>query len=90
VEEGMTLPAAINLFTLNPARHLGFGETTGSIELGKQADLVAFHPHKGYGDVARVWVGGKERYSSLKDRTSSDEGMKESAQLEEEAVPAGQ
>jgi alpha-D-ribose 1-methylphosphonate 5-triphosphate diphosphatase len=90
VEEGMTLSAAINLFTLNPATHLGLGATTGSIGLGKQADLVAFHPHKGYGDVARVWVGGKERYSSLKNRPSLHAGMKESLQSEEDAVPAGQ
>jgi len=90
VEEGMTLPAAINLFTLNPATHLGFGNVTGSIELGKQADLVAFHPHKGYGDVARVWVGGQERYSALKNRPSSQAGMQESLQPEEDAVPAGQ
>jgi alpha-D-ribose 1-methylphosphonate 5-triphosphate diphosphatase len=89
VEEGMTLPAAINLFTLNPATHLGFDDSIGSIELGKQADLVAFHPHKGYGDVARVWVGGQERYSSLKNRPSPQAGMQESLQREEDAVPAG-
>jgi alpha-D-ribose 1-methylphosphonate 5-triphosphate diphosphatase len=69
VEEGMSWPAAINLFTLNPARHLGIGVTTGSIEIGKQADLVAFHAYKGYGDVMRVWVGGQERFSSLHDRS---------------------
>jgi alpha-D-ribose 1-methylphosphonate 5-triphosphate diphosphatase len=90
VEEGMTLSAAINLFTLNPAQHLGFGDTTGSIELGKQADLVAFHPHRGYGDVARVWVGGKECFSSLKDRSLSYAEMKESLQFDEEPVAAGQ
>jgi alpha-D-ribose 1-methylphosphonate 5-triphosphate diphosphatase len=90
VEEGMTLPAAINLFTLNPATHLGFGAVTGSIELGKQADLTAFHPHKGYGDVARVWVGGQERYASLKDWPSSHAEKKESLQPEEDAVPVGQ
>jgi alpha-D-ribose 1-methylphosphonate 5-triphosphate diphosphatase len=89
VEEGMTLPAAIKLFTQNPARHLGMGETTGSIELGKQADLAAFHPHRGFGDVLHVWVGGKQRYSSLMDRKKlADSGIEESMQLEEDAVPA--
>jgi alpha-D-ribose 1-methylphosphonate 5-triphosphate diphosphatase len=89
-EEGMPLPDAIKLFTLNPARHLGRSETTGSIEIGKVADLTAFFPHNGYGDVARVWVGGKERYSSLMDRDQRggqfDEGLKQS---EIDAVPAG-
>jgi alpha-D-ribose 1-methylphosphonate 5-triphosphate diphosphatase len=67
-EEGMSLPSAIKMFTANPAHHLGFGDTAGSIEIGKRADLVAFHPHNGYGDVAYVWVNGKERFSSLIDR----------------------
>lgn len=90
VEEGMTLPAAIKLFTLNPARHLGMGELTGSIEVGKQADLAAFHPHNGYGDVTRVWVGGVERYSSQMDRRKpANVGIEGSAHLEEEAVPSG-
>jgi alpha-D-ribose 1-methylphosphonate 5-triphosphate diphosphatase len=90
VEEGMTLPAAIKLFTLNPARHLGMGEATGSIELGKQADLAAFHPHNGFGDVTRVWVGGVERYRSQMDRKKpANAEIEDSARLEEEAVPSG-
>ncbi len=89
VEEGMSLSAAINLFTLNPARHLGLGAITGSIEVGKRADLVAFHPHNGYGDVARVWVQGEERFSSLIDRTrQSNEGAMESPYRDKEAVSA--
>jgi alpha-D-ribose 1-methylphosphonate 5-triphosphate diphosphatase len=68
VEEGMTLSAATNLFTRNPAGHLGLGTKTGSIEVGKQADLVAFHHYKGFGDVTRVWVDGEQRFSSLMDR----------------------
>ena len=89
VEEGMTMPAAIKLFTLNPATHLGMGETTGGIEAGKRADLAAFHPHKGYGEIARVWVGGQERFSSLMDRNGSARtDMEGFAPLEEDAVPA--
>jgi alpha-D-ribose 1-methylphosphonate 5-triphosphate diphosphatase len=85
VEEGMTLSAAFNLFTLNPATHLGMGKTTGSIELGKQADLTAFHPRRGYGDVSRVWIGGKEQFSSLIDRQrSSSWENEESLHVEEE------
>ena len=86
-EEGMALPAAINLLTLNPARHLGIADRTGSIEVGKQADLVAFHPRKGFGDVSRVWVGGKERYASLKDSDVPKAGMAESHSLKASPVP---
>jgi alpha-D-ribose 1-methylphosphonate 5-triphosphate diphosphatase len=58
VEAGMPLSSAMRLLTLNPARHLGLDKLIGSIELGKRADLVAFHPRSGYADVAHVWVRG--------------------------------
>lgn len=84
-EEGMPLPDAIRMFTLNPARHLGMDASRGSIEIGKQADLVAFHPRNRYGDVARVWVQGQERFSSpvLRHEESIDEDL---PQDEESAV----
>ncbi len=66
-EEGMPLHDAIRLFTINPARHLGIDGSTGSIVIGKQADLVAFHAYQGYGDVARAWVAGRERFASVLD-----------------------
>jgi alpha-D-ribose 1-methylphosphonate 5-triphosphate diphosphatase len=88
-EEGMALPTAINLLTLNPARHLGIAARTGSIEVGKQADLVAFHPRKGFGDVSRVWVGGEERYASLKDLHVPKPGITESLPLETSTVRVG-
>ena len=59
-ESGMTLSAAINMLTLNPARYLGLDKETGSIGLGKRADLTAFYPRAGFGEVIRVWVDGKE------------------------------
>jgi alpha-D-ribose 1-methylphosphonate 5-triphosphate diphosphatase len=58
VEEGMSLSSAMRLLTLNPARHLRMDQYVGSIEEGKRADLVAFHPRSGYADVAQVWVRG--------------------------------
>jgi alpha-D-ribose 1-methylphosphonate 5-triphosphate diphosphatase len=39
-ETGMSLHAAVNLATLNPARAAGISNHTGSIEAGKDADLV--------------------------------------------------
>jgi alpha-D-ribose 1-methylphosphonate 5-triphosphate diphosphatase len=70
VENGMPLSSAINLLTLNPARHLGIDKQLGSIEVGKQADLVAFHPRSGFADVTRVWVNGREQLS-VHDSTNS-------------------
>jgi len=39
-QEGLTLPDAVKLATLNPARAAGIGNQTGSIEEGKDADLL--------------------------------------------------
>jgi alpha-D-ribose 1-methylphosphonate 5-triphosphate diphosphatase len=62
MENGMTPSDAINMLTVNPARHLGLDGEIGSIEPGKRADLVAFHSRSGFGDVERVWVGGEEKF----------------------------
>ena len=74
VEGGMTLPAAVNLLTLNPARHLRLDHRLGSIATGKSADLVAFHPRNGFADVAHVWVDGVEqiRFGDSRSRTEAE------------------
>ena len=40
VEEGFSFPQALKISTLNGARYLGREQTVGSIEAGKQADLI--------------------------------------------------
>jgi alpha-D-ribose 1-methylphosphonate 5-triphosphate diphosphatase len=59
-ENGMPLWSAMNLLTLNPARHLRIDEEVGNIEPGKRADLIAFRPRNGYAEVSHVWVRGQE------------------------------
>jgi N-acetylglucosamine-6-phosphate deacetylase len=39
---GVSLPDAVRMATLNPARAIGLDRTKGSIEIGKDADLVLF------------------------------------------------
>jgi alpha-D-ribose 1-methylphosphonate 5-triphosphate diphosphatase len=58
---GMHQSAAINLMSLHPARYLGLADEIGSIELGKKADLVAFHARQGFAVVSHVWVEGECR-----------------------------
>jgi alpha-D-ribose 1-methylphosphonate 5-triphosphate diphosphatase len=62
-EEGMPLWAAFKLVTANPAQHLGIGANTGSIEIGKRADLIAFRPKAGYAEVSHVWTRGEQMLS---------------------------
>jgi imidazolonepropionase-like amidohydrolase len=42
---GLTEEQALQLITLNPARHLGIERRVGSIEVGKDADLAIFNGH---------------------------------------------
>ena len=39
---GVSLPDAVRMATLNPARVIGIDKQKGSIEIGKDADLVNF------------------------------------------------
>jgi N-acetylglucosamine-6-phosphate deacetylase len=39
---GVDLPTAIRMASLNPAKQIGLSETKGSIEIGKDADLILF------------------------------------------------
>lgn len=39
-EQALDLATVIDIYTRNPARAMGLGEITGSIEVGKSADLV--------------------------------------------------
>ena len=63
LDEGVAPPRIAELLALNPARHLGMDDDLGSIEPGKSADLVAFHPRDGYADVTRTWVGGRQQFA---------------------------
>jgi alpha-D-ribose 1-methylphosphonate 5-triphosphate diphosphatase len=64
MERGMSPSQAMNLITLNPARHLGLAGELGSIEVGKKADLVAFEPRDQHAFVSHVWVDGEMRYAA--------------------------
>jgi alpha-D-ribose 1-methylphosphonate 5-triphosphate diphosphatase len=62
MEEGKNPSEAIRLVSLNPARYLGLERETGSIEVGKRADLAAVEPRRGFGAVSHVWVNGRLKF----------------------------
>jgi alpha-D-ribose 1-methylphosphonate 5-triphosphate diphosphatase len=64
MREGMEPSAAVNMVTLNAARHLRRDTDLGSIEVGKKADLVAFSPRDRFAAVTRVWVDGTVRFQT--------------------------
>ncbi len=58
---GLTEDEALALITINAARQLGIEKRVGSIEPGKDADLVIFdkHPLSNYAKVLRVMIDGE-------------------------------
>lgn len=60
--EGIPPSRCFDYVSLNPARLLNLHEDIGSIEVGKQADLVAFRPETTFARVSAVWIAGQERF----------------------------
>jgi len=63
-EEGMDLPSAVRMVSLNPAKALGLDQQYGSIEVGKQADLVLVELYQGHPFIRKTLVGGKVVYQT--------------------------
>ena len=58
---GMTETQALSMITINPARQLGVASQVGSIEVGKDADIVIFdrHPLDNFSVPQKTYVDGK-------------------------------
>jgi len=57
---GLNETEALSMVTLNPAKQLGIDDRVGSIEPGKDADLVIYdkHPLSNYAKVQKVLIDG--------------------------------
>lgn len=62
MKAGMPEKKALAALTINPARILGLDSRLGSIEPGKDADLVLWsgHPFDVQSRVCSVWIGGEK------------------------------
>ena len=58
--QGATEDEAMKMLTINPAWIMGVQDMTGSIDVGKDADLVLWdgYPLSTYGVPAKVWIDG--------------------------------
>jgi imidazolonepropionase-like amidohydrolase len=70
---GVTADEALAMITINPARQMGIDKYVGSIEAGKQADLVVFDgdPLSIYSKVQQVYIDGQlyfDREQDIADR----------------------
>jgi len=69
---GITEDEALAMITINPAKQMEVDDRVGSIEIGKDADLVIFdeHPLSNYAKVQKVLIDGTVYFD--RDLTMSD------------------
>jgi imidazolonepropionase-like amidohydrolase len=72
---GLTEDEALALVTINPARQLAIDNRVGSIEQGKDADLVIYdrHPLSNYAKVQKVVIDGEVYFDRDKDLSARAE-----------------
>jgi imidazolonepropionase-like amidohydrolase len=85
---------ALKLITINPAIQLGIQNRVGSLEIGKDADLVIWtgHPLSVYARVDTTFIDGEVFFDRQQDLSKRAELEKERAELEQaepNRAPAG-
>ncbi len=67
IEKGMSKKRALEALTIDAAKCIGLEDRVGSIEVGKDADLVVWSddPFDYYTFVDKVFVNGKEEYTRI-------------------------
>jgi imidazolonepropionase-like amidohydrolase len=81
---GVPEEEALKMITLNPAKQLGVDKWTGSIEVGKDADVAIWsgHPFSPYSRVEETLVDGEVLFDRAKDIARRSELKAERERLE--------
>jgi imidazolonepropionase-like amidohydrolase len=87
---GLSETEALALVTINPARQLAIDNRVGSIEVGKDADLVIYdkHPLSNFAKVEKVLIDGEvyfDRDRDLEQRPAREARRKQLLEKEKEA-----
>lgn len=80
---GLTEEQALALVTINPAKQLKLDKRVGSLEVGKDADVVIWnhHPLSSYATVDRTYIDGTLYYDREKDLARVAEVIEEKQRL---------
>ncbi len=81
---GVPEEEALKMITLNPAIQLGISKRTGSVEIGKDADLVIWtgHPFSPYSRVENTMIEGDLYFERSRDLLRRQEFERERERLE--------
>jgi imidazolonepropionase-like amidohydrolase len=81
---GVPEEEALKMITLNPAKQLGIDKRTGSIEQGKDADIVVWnmHPFSPYSHPEITMIEGEVFFDRAKDKADRQLIAKEREELE--------
>lgn len=90
---GVTEDEAMAMITINPAKELRIDGKVGSIEAGKDADLVLWskHPLSVYAIAQKVWIDGEVYFDREKDielRPKKEAEKKALLEAEKKTAPA--
>ncbi|MCA1817701.1 MAG: amidohydrolase [Acidobacteria bacterium] len=91
---GLTEQEALRTVTLNAAIQLGIDNRTGSIDVGKDADLVIWngHPLSVYSRVDQTYIEGElffDREQDIKNRAALERERQELEKAEPNQAPSG-
>src|SRR5580658_4894733 len=66
---GLTETEALSLITINPAKQLMIDNRAGSLEVGKDADVLLYDgpPLSNFSKVSKVWIDGHEYFDRDRD-----------------------
>src|SRR5215472_1165981 len=88
---GLSETEALALVTLNPAKQLGIDNRVGSLEVGKDADVLLYdgHPLSNLSKVVKVWIDGHEYFDrgrDIEERTKKETEKKALQQKEKDLL----
>ena len=89
---GLSRDEALKLVTLNPAIQLGIDQRVGSIDVGKDADLVIYNhdPLSAYAVVQKTLIDGRVYFDRQRDIAGRTDLEKEKKALTEKETKAGE
>jgi imidazolonepropionase-like amidohydrolase len=79
--QGVSEEDALNFITLNPAKVMGIAHRVGSIEPGKDADIVIWsgHPLSGFTHAEQTWIDGRKYFDRETDQQLREQVQRERA-----------